>query len=102
MLAPEHRITGPVYRFGPDPCPSCQRATRIVRGYEMFAHPRRSYGLTFETPTARWSWSTVFGQGMPLVDSATKEFLESTFSEAEFKSYFQPDAPSAFLPALFG
>lgn len=63
-----------------------------------FGWPNYAYELTFEAEPAHWSWSTVYGQQMPLVSYAVAEFLLDVMPTVRFSPHGKPDDPGAFLP----
>jgi hypothetical protein len=91
-------LGGPAYPYGPPPCAVCGRAAGTLEGIQVFARPNYAYDLTFEADIAHWSWSTVYGQQMPLVSQAVAEFLLERVPSATFIPHGKPADPGAFLP----
>ncbi|BCB91039.1 hypothetical protein [Phytohabitans suffuscus] len=101
LLVAEHALGGPAYPFGPRPCEVCGRASESGPRGPVFARPRYAYRLTFDRPDAHWSWSTVYGQAMPLVSGAVAGRLAELVPGVRFLPHGRPDDPGAFLPERY-
>ncbi|MFE4829909.1 hypothetical protein [Streptomyces sp. NPDC056672] len=101
LIWPEASLGGPAYPFGPEPCEVCGRASRRVDGKLRFVRPNYAFDLTFDCKPRQWSWSTVYGQGMPLVSSEVAAYLLAAMPALSFLPHGRPDDKWAFLPQLY-
>lgn len=69
---PDRAITGVAYPYGPRPCDVCGRASGLVNGRREFLPPVFGLGLSLHTADGPpgWWWHNVYGQALPLADSA--------------------------------
>lgn len=90
-------VGGPAYPYGPEPCALCGRASRRVDGKPRFVRPNYAFDLTFDSQPRHWSWSSVYGQNMPLVSHRVAEFLRARMPRIAFSPHGRPDTPGVFL-----